>query len=218
MKQVKEGNLVLVFCWSHVRRDFIRVGKGYPELKEWALVWLRRIRELYRFNRQRRKHAPDSEAFGQADAALRQHVESMRQARDEELADPSLREPCRGALQSLKEHWTGLTLFVEDPRIPMDNNYCERLLRNPAVGRKNYYGSGAQWSGRLAAMMFSILATLRLWGLNPRLWLTWYLESCAAAGGKAPPDIEPFLPWNLSDERRAALSDDSAALEPADTS
>jgi hypothetical protein len=61
-----------------------------------------------------------------------------------------------------------LTLFVDDPRIPLDNNYGERLIRNPAVGRKNYYGSGAQWSGRLAMMLFSIFATLVLWKINPR--------------------------------------------------
>jgi transposase len=88
-------------------------------------------------------------------------------------------EPCRKALTSLREHWTGLTLFLDDPRIPLDNNYGERLMRNPALGRKNYYGSGAEWSGRLAMMMFSIMATLNLANINPRLWLTWYLQACA---------------------------------------
>ena len=48
MLQVKNGTLILAFCWAHVRRDFVRVGKGWPELKAWALQWLRRIRELYR--------------------------------------------------------------------------------------------------------------------------------------------------------------------------
>lgn len=55
------------------------------------------------------------------------------------------------------------------------------------------------------ATMFSLLATLKLWNLNPRAWLTWYFEQCAATGGKAPADIEPFLPWNLSEEQLAAL-------------
>ena len=50
---VKDGVIVLAFCWSHVRRDFIRVGKGWPELKTWALEWLRRIRLLYRLNDRR---------------------------------------------------------------------------------------------------------------------------------------------------------------------
>jgi transposase len=201
MLQVKNGTLILAFCWAHVRRDYVRVGKGWPELKPWALAWLRRIRELYRLNRQRLAHP--AEPAGQDE--LRQAVAAMRQQLDAELADATLRLPARKALTSLQEHWSGLTLFVDDPRIPMDNNLSERRLRGPALGRKNYYGSGALWSGRLAAALFSILATLKLGQLNPRLWLQWYLQCCAESGGQAPKDIEPFLPWNLSEEMRAKL-------------
>jgi transposase len=190
MQQVVDGKLILAFCWAHVRRDFVRVGKGYPELKEWALAWLRRIRELYRLHRQRGQHEPSSPEFTSADARLRAHVLAMCQQRETELADPKLREPCRKVLASLQEHWPGLTVFLDDPRIPLDNNRAERLLRNPAMGRKNYYGSGAEWAGQLAMMMFSLVATLKLWKINPRLWLTSYLESCADAGGKAPTTFE----------------------------
>jgi transposase len=218
MQQVQAGKLILVFCWAHVRRDFVRVGKGHPELKEWALTWLREIHQLYRLHRERRRHPSSSPEYAQADAALRQHVAAMSQRRDAELADPKLREPCRKVLTSLREHWTGLTVFLDDPRIPLDNNFAERLMRHPALGRKNYYGSGAEWAGQLATMMFSILATLKIWKINPRLWLAWYLESCAAEGGKPPSDIQPFLPWNLSDERRAALSGDAPPPELADSS
>jgi transposase len=201
MLQVKNGTLILVFCWAHVRRDFVRVGKGWPQLKSWALEWLRRIRDLYRWNRQRLAHPADPAA----PAGLRQAVAAMRQQLDTELADSTLRMPARKVLTSLQEHWSGLTHFVDDPRIPMDNNLSERRLRGPALGRKNYYGSGALWSGRLAATLFSILATLKLGQINPRLWLNWYLQSCAEAGSRAPTDIEPFLPWNLSEEMRAKL-------------
>jgi transposase len=210
MAQVKNGTLLLAFCWAHVRRDFVRVGKGWPELKTWALEWLKRIRELYRWNRQRRRHPADAVA----EAALRQAVAALQQQYLTELADPCLRAPCWKVLTSLHEHWSGLTLFVADPRIPLDNNLSERRLRGPAVGRKNYYGSGALWSGRLAAMLFSLLATLKLWRINPRLWLRWYLDSCAAAGGKAPPDLQPFLPWNLSEEQRQKLADGASAAPP----
>jgi transposase len=139
MAQVKAGTLLLAFCWAHVRRDFVRVGKGWPELKAWALEWLKRVRELYRLNRQRLQDP----AAGGADAAVRQAVNAIEQQVAAELADPALREPCRKVLTSLQKHWSGLTLFVDDPRIPMDNNISERRLRGPALGRKNYYGSGA---------------------------------------------------------------------------
>jgi len=135
-----------------------------------------------------------------------------------ERSDPQLRQPCRKVLESLEEHWSGLVRFVDDPRIPMDNNASERAGRGPAVARKNFYGSGSLWSGRLAAAMFSLLATLAHWKLNPRRWLTWHLESCAAAGGKAPEDVQPFLPWNLSDERRVTLGAPAPAPSTHDIS
>jgi transposase len=212
MIQVKNGLIVLVFCWAHVRRDFIEVGKGWEELKEWALQWLQHIRNLYRLNRTRLALPAATPEYATADTALRLVVEDMRVQRDTELADAKLREPCRKALCSLQEHWEGLTHFVADPRLPMDNNASERGLRGPAVGRKNFYGSAAEWSGRLAAMLFSIFATLQMWKLNPRTWLQAFLEKCAAAGGKAPEDIRPFLPWNLSPEQGTV---DTARVPPA---
>jgi transposase len=213
MDQVKQGNIILVFCWAHVRRDFVKVGKGWPEHKEWALAWLRRIRDLYRHYRQRRLSQVRSAEFAAADTRLRQIVQDMQAQAEAELDDPKLPTPCRKVLVSLQEHWTGLTRFLDDLRIPLDNNFSERQARGPAVGRKNYYGSGAAWSGKLAAMLFSIFATLKLAGINVRQWLTWFLQSCAQNGCQAPSDINPFLPWNMSEERRREL-----ALGPVDTS
>lgn len=218
MGQVKQGDLALAFCWAHVRRDFVRVGKGYPELTLWALGWLKQIRQLYQLNRQRLEHAVDSPEFTAHETLLRAHVQSMADGRDLELGNDKLREPCRKALSSLSEHWIGLTLFIDDSRIPLDNNYSERLIRNPAVGRKNYYGSGSEWSGRLAMMLFSIFATLGLWKINPLTWLNWYFESCAACGGKAPAETDPFLPWNLSEERLAELRISSSGSPKPNTS
>jgi transposase len=206
MTPVKRGLLLLAFCWAHVRRDFVDVGKSWTELTPWALEWLRRIRHVYQVNRERLQHPLESAKFQEQDALLHHAVEAMRAEAVAELSDPKLRQPCRKVLESLQEHWTGLVRFVDDPRIPLDNNASEQAGRGPAVARKNFYGSGSLWSGRLAATMFSLLATLACWKINPRLWLTWYLENCAAAGGKVPDDIQPFLPWNLASERRAILT------------
>jgi transposase len=204
MAPVKAGLVVLAFCWAHVRRDFIAVAKGFPELKPWALAWLRRIRQAYRHN-DRRRAPPGKEVAAEADAALRAVMDAMHAQAVAELSAVALRQPCRKVLQSLQEHWTGLTRFVDDPRIPMDNNHSERRLRGPAVGRKNYYGSAAAWSGQLAAMLFSLLATLQQWQINPRAWLRWYLDACAAAGGRVPEAVASYLPWNLNTAQREAL-------------
>jgi transposase len=213
MAQVKLGDVVLVFCWAHVRRDFVTVGKGWPVHKEWALAWLRRIRALYRHDRRRRDAKVGGAEFTAADVELRRIVAAMRTQADAELADPKLPTPCRKVLGSLQEHWSGLTRFLDDRRIPLDNNASERRIRGPALGRKNYYGSGALWSGRLAAMLFPLFATLSLAKLDIRTWLTWYLNCSAENGGRAPSDITPFLPWEMSVEKRREL-----AIDPNDSS
>jgi transposase len=213
MARVKSGNIVLAFCWAHARRDFVKVGKGWPKQKEWASAWLRLIRELYHHNRLRLAADATDAAYRLADAELNRVASTMKAKAAAELAEPNLATPCRQALSSLQGHWEGLTRFLDDPRIPMDNNASERRVRGPALGRKNYYGSGALWSGRLAAMLFSLLATLSMAGLNVRAWLTDYLKSCAESGGRAPSDITPFLPWTMPAETRSAL-----AMDPYDSS
>jgi transposase len=205
MAPVKAGLIVLAFCWAHVRRDLIAAAKSFPELKPWALAWLKQIRQAYRHNRERVQHLGKPE-FAAADAKLREVMDRMPITAAAELADPHLRQPCRKVLVSLQEHWTGLTRFVDDPRIPMDNNASERSLRGAALGRKNYYGSSAEWSGTLAMALFSVFATLQKWDINPRTWLRWFLDACANAGGNAPRDIQPFLPWNLTPQQRQSMA------------
>jgi len=205
MAPVKTGLIVLAFCWAHVRRDFISVAKSFPELKPWALAWLRQIRQAYRCNGERLAQLGTS-VFAALDGPLRLVMDQMKTTAAAELADPQLRQPCRKVLVSLQEHWTGLTRFVDDPRIPMDNNASERSLRGAALGRKNYYGSNAEWSGTLAMTLFSVFATLQKWNINPRTWLRWFLDGCANAGGKAPSDIQPFLPWNMNETQRKTMA------------
>jgi transposase len=218
MAQVKAGTILLAFCWAHVRRDFIGVGKGWPELVDWAVAWLHRIRQLYHLNRQRLSRQGETTEFAMHDAALREAITCVHRWATDELSQPKLREPCRKALQSLLDHWSGLTLFVDDPKIPMDNNASERTVRGPSMGRKNYFGSGSLWSVCLTAAMFSIVATLKQWNMNPHRWLSWYLESCAAAGSRVPEDVERFLPWNLAAQRRAELTSPEASVPINNTS
>ena len=88
-----------------------------------------------------------------------------------------------------------------------DGQQCGKTaLRNPVTGCKNYYGSGRVWSAQLAAVMFTVLQTILLWGLNPQHWLQAFLQACADHGGHPPPDLSEFLPWTMSAERKHKVS------------
>jgi transposase len=187
-----------------VGRDFVRIHDGYPALQGWANAWIERINALFHKNQERLQQKPNSDAFRLKDQALRDAVAAMAQGRDQELEDPTLHKASRKALESLGNHWAGATLFVDHPEVPMDNNESERCLRNPVIGRKNYYGSGSVWSGTLTASLFTLFQTLLKNHIDPQQFLTAYFDACAQNRGRPPENLDDFLPWNLSEERKSA--------------
>ena len=197
--------IVLSFCWAHQRRDWLMLGNDHPELAAYAMQWVELIGQLYHLHDLRAQAATQSGDFAALDTKLREAVQGMAQRRDAALADASTQRATRKVLQSMNKHWAGLTVFVEQPWLAMDNNAAERAIRPAVVGRKNFYGSGSQWSGQLAATMYSVLMTVRLWELNARTWLSQYLHACADNGNRAPEDLTPWLPWAMDAARLAQL-------------
>jgi len=205
--------LILAYCWAHVRRDFLKAARSWPELESWMGAWVEDIGDLYRRNAARLEVWDDTWPLDQQPAAfverhgeLKSHLSQMQTRWEGHLGAKDLHLAKAKVLTSLRNHWEGLTVFVERPEVAMDNNAAERALRNPVVGRKNSYGSGRVWSAHLAAMMWSVLQTVLLWGLNPHHWLSTFLQACADHGGKSPTDLSPFLPWAMTPERRADLA------------
>lgn len=193
--------VLLAFCWTHVRRDFLDTAKSIDKLETWGLAWFDSINEIFHLNNQRVKHPINSPEFAKAEKLLREALDAMKQQFELELTESYLHPEKAKRLKSIKTHWEGLLLFVDHPWIPMDNSEAERKMRIAALGRKNYYGSGSVASGHFTACMFSVFQTLKLWNINPRKWLNQYLQACADNCGKAPEDLTCFLPWTMLPEQ-----------------
>lgn len=198
------------WCWVHVRRDFREI-MGMPALKKWATKWLKQIAKLFVLSHERYKlwescKKANSDSLIAATEKIKKHLTGMRRQWERELKESGLHAERQKVLNSLRRHWNGLTLFVEDPRIPLHNNRAERLLRGAVILRKNSYGSGAAWSGELAARLFSIMQTWLMNGLDPRRMLQDYFDECSKTPGRAPPDVSEFLPWSMSAEHKAAAA------------
>ena len=205
--------VVLAFCWAHVRRDFLDAARSYPEDEAWMFQWVEAIGELYHLNHQRLEHwdkakplAQQLLLFNQSHQALLIAIEKFRQRIDSALETeaPLKGEPKTKRLKlavSLDNHWEGLTRFVENPFIPMDNNPAEQALRMPVAGRRSFYGSGSIWSAEFAVLMMGWIKTLQMWQLNPHAWLSTYLQACAENNATPPEDISLFLPWTMDEER-----------------
>jgi len=204
-KTLLSALLFIAYCWVHVRRDFCAIRDGYPKLRAWAAAWVERIDSLFHCNAARIAVRADAAAFGEHDQALREQMDAMAQLRDQQLAGETLEPAARKALQSMSNHWEGLSIFVDNPDIPMDNNRAERGLRGPVVGRKNYYGAGALWSGMLSVMLFSLFQTLEMNHVDPHEFLLSYFEACARNKGSPPEHLDDFVPWRLRQQHQQAV-------------
>ncbi|MGH3921467.1 MAG: IS66 family transposase, partial [Pseudonocardiaceae bacterium] len=148
-----------------------------------------------------------------AQTALADALTAIDVTRQAQTGDPALPAPAVKVLATLGREWEGLARHEQYPDAPLDNNTAERGLRNPVVGRKSYYGSGAVWAAELAGRAWTVTATVEKAGLDPLAYLTDYLSACAAAGGRAPDGaaLEAFLPW-----AKAPPSTPGTARQPPD--
>ena len=201
------GLVILAWCWSHMRRDFIDCAAGQERLTQWCQGWIERIAGLYRLNEERLKHYdPGRErqtpTFDVAHSALEAALEALFAQAERELA--ALPEQAREgkALRSLLNHREGLCVFVDRPLVPMDNNRAERAIRAPAIGRRLSFGSGSEDGAKFTARMYSVVGTLKINGIDVQRWLEAWLTACADNGAKPPHDLSPWLPWSMSEERR----------------
>lgn len=196
-----------VWCWVHLRRDFVNILNGVKSLKRWSKKWLKLIAGLFVLNHKRfklwEKDLDSGTEWDSIQEQLRAHVQKMEDCWKKELKQSNLHEEQKKVLKSMKNHWEGLTLFLEDARIPLHNNRAERLIRQVVILRKSSYGSGVEWSGHLAAKLFGLFQTWLINGLDPERLLLNYFDECSKTPGRAPPDVSQFLPWSMSEERKA---------------
>ena len=210
LARLREGKVTLAFCWSHMRRDFIECAAGQVRLTGWCRGWIERIAEIYRLNEARLEHYdPGLErrtpACDAAQGELEAAVARLFADAEAELAGLSERARRAKPLRSLLNHREGLCVFVGKPQVPMDNNKAERALRGPVIGRRLSFGSNSEVGARFTAIMYSVVGTLSMNGIDVLRWLEAWFEACAKNGRKPPDDMSPWLPWSMSEERRREL-------------
>ncbi len=175
--------LTLAHCWAHTKRKYDESATTWPtacaEIGEL-------IGELCAIERL----VPGSFPGDATAKALRQQLRTERSQpvldrmwkwATEQVGLP--RSDFGKAVRYMLERWTGLTRFVTNPRIPLDNNAAERALRGPVVGRKNHYGSRSMRGTQVAALFYTLCETAKLVGVDPRR--AYLLHALYAAIGNA---------------------------------
>ena len=127
MARELHGKVILCWCWVHQRRDFIDCAAGQVGLTQWCRGWIERIASIYRLNKARLEHYdPGRErqppAFETAKRELKEALDSVFAQAERELAALPAKAREGKALRSLLKHREGLSVFVDRPQVPMDNN------------------------------------------------------------------------------------------------
>lgn len=194
------GDIVEAACWAHARRKFYdiheRDHKLPGTLAHQALV---QIGKLFAIEAEIRGRPPD-ERRQQRQARTQPLLAALHAWLNTTLAQLSAKSPMALAIGYSLSNWQALTHFVHDGRIEAHNNAAEQALRGVAVGRKNYLHLGSDSGGERAAVIYTILGTAKLNGLDPYAYLRRVIECIADHPINR---INDLLPWAM-DMRDAA--------------
>jgi transposase len=161
--------ITLLACMAHARRKFDQAKGNDPKRAGEAMLM---IQDLYKIERK----AQEQELSYEAIKELRQQESVPILDKFEAwLIDQSIKVLPKStigiAINYTKGLWPRLKRYVEDGRFQIDNNQIENTIRPVALGRKNYLFAGSHQGARNAAVIYSLLSTCKLRGVEPFEWL-----------------------------------------------
>lgn len=199
--QAKE--ITLLYCMAHARRKFVESADNNKALAEHALE---QMQQLYAIERD----CKDMNAEARQAVRQRQAVpvlEALGKWMKEQYVQVTPNSPIARALAYSIKRWEGLSRYTTNGILHIDNNAVENSIRPVAIGRKNYLFCGSHQAAQRTAMLYSLLGTCKMNGVNPSDWLKDVLERIPAHPINR---IRELLPHNWRPTQSpAALADDA---------
>ncbi len=182
------------YCNAHARRNFYEIASCWPQecinvVSSFDLVFLND-----KIAKEKNLTPQDRLKWHQERSAP---ILDKMKAYCEKLIDLKKIEPNSSfgkAVQYLKNHWEGLTLFLRIPGVPVSNNDNERLLKRVVLNRKNAYFFKNETGAKIADILMSIIETCVLNEINPYNYLTAVQENA----NRVLVNPQAWLPWNYS--------------------
>jgi transposase len=189
-KLADRGDVRLAFCWSHVRRYFYELAVPGPS--PIASEALERIAALYAVEKDiRGRHADERRTARQQRS--RPLIDAFKPWLHAKLGLISQKSKLAEAIRYALSRWEGLTRFIDDGRIELDNNTVERSIRPIALNRKNALFAGSDGGAEHWATIASLIETCKWNDVDPFAYLTDVLTRIA--NGHPNRDIDQLLPW-----------------------
>jgi len=190
----KEFKTLVANCMVHGRRNFVNVAENFPAECRRVLEDLGAVFQVDSRARKEGLSADDRLVLHQEESKpiLDTLLKWLNTEIDEKRVEPS--SGLGGAIRYLNNHWQELTLFLQVPGAPIDNNICERALKKVVLHRKNAFFYKTLNGARVGDIYQSIIHTTELAGGNPFEYLVALLENPKAVAGN-PID---WMPWNYA--------------------
>lgn len=171
----RSGKVVEIACWAHARRG-IHEALDTDRARASALVGL--IAKLFAIEADLKTEAEKNKQpiDEQRRRLVRQErsrpiLDLIREKADLYEREVLPKSPLGEGLRYIRNQWTALTRFVDDGEVEIHNNPAENALRAVAVGRKNWLFAGSQGGGRRAAILYTLIASCRVHGVDPFAYL-----------------------------------------------
>jgi transposase len=184
-----DARLVEVACWAHCRRKLFEVhaatGSAIAQEALEQMAALFKIEAELNGLEPKRRRAVRQERSLPLLADLKDYLTGA-------FASISRKSSLAGAIRYSLARWPALCRFAHDGRLEMTNNAAERAIRPLALGRKNYLFAGSDAGGRRAAILYTLIQTATLNGLDPEAYLR---DILARIADHPINQIDDLLPW-----------------------
>jgi transposase len=186
----KINGITTLCCMAHARRYFVEAETNDKQRSTHALL---AFQEIYEQERQM-KNLSSEERQRLRRELVAPKLETLHQWMKDEYAKVTPTAPIGKALAYSMKRWRELTEFVNDGRLEIDNNKIENEIRPVALGRKNFLFAGSHESAQRIAMIYSLLTSCKVNGVEPMSWLTRVFEELPK---RSVNNIEDLLPYKI---------------------
>lgn len=184
-------------CNLHARRKFLELGNTFKNESVKVRSFYNRIYEV-------EHRAKENEIVGTPEhLELRKTVSAPIMAEFKEwLGTTKKQYPPKSslvkAINYTENQWEALTRFLEDEKIPPDNNLSEQRMRHIALGRKNWLFIGSESAGSISAILHTLVLNCEAHGVNPQDYLT---DLVMKTPGELKEKVDNYLPstWKPPD-------------------
>lgn len=178
-----------VACVAHVRRYFYDAREVDPKRALLVIGW---IKVLYAVEEEARAMVPEDRRLLRQEKA-RPILDRFKEWLDAEGPRVLPKSPMGQAIGYARGLGPALGRYLEDGTLNIDNNEVERILRGPAISRKNWLFMGSEGGGETAAIHFSIVESCKANGVNPYLYLKDVLVRVSTFPAKRVMELTPRL-------------------------